>query len=218
LGDFYLQPEGIFVSDVFGWSSRLLSGFVVVSMCLGKVGDLITSFLPKRTESFGDYLARTDRWGNVIDIPDRKSLETLQEFADAETEREAEAMTAMTRPRATRAPEPSSRSLMPAGESFNERHIEILLQKRQILVRLLDDTQRELQKRLEKDTAMTRGSTAYHDLLTVLEMKYEETILERNLRHTRDLRSELETRRMEEEQLPKQPKGEGAENHVVINA
>jgi hypothetical protein len=180
LGDFYLQPEGLFVSDVFNWSSRLLGGFVVVSTFLGKVGDLISSFLPKRKETFCDYLQRTDAWGNIIDVPERTSLETLKYYVEAEEKTEVS--------------EVSSCALVSDNDKFNSRHIQILLEKRHLLLRLLDDTQSELHQRLSKEKKSTEEGG-----LTLSELKQDEIIFENNLRQAQEIRSELESTQMKEQ-------------------
>jgi hypothetical protein len=63
LGDFFLQPQGMFISDVFQWTTLLLHGFVFISSFLGKFGDLLQKYFPSRGESLEHHLARTDLWG-----------------------------------------------------------------------------------------------------------------------------------------------------------
>lgn len=63
LGDVFLQPQGMFISDVFRWTALFLNGFVFISAFLGKFGDLLIKYFPSRGESLEYHLARTDLWG-----------------------------------------------------------------------------------------------------------------------------------------------------------
>jgi hypothetical protein len=142
LGDFYLQPEGMYVSDVFIWSSVMLTGFVLVGTFLGKVGDLVTSWMPEQSESFGEYLMRTDfRTGKVIDPPQSKDLKLLRELAEEQEGIDNGTIKVKGEDLY------SSRTLAPDGKTFNEHKIKMLHEKKQLLTKLLQDTEMEMEQR-----------------------------------------------------------------------
>lgn len=146
LGDFYLQPEGMFVSDVFSWSSAMLTGFVLMSTFLGKVGDLIRSWLPEETESFGEYLKRTDLCtGNVIEPPQSNELKTLRKLAEEDQAIKDGTIKVKGEDLYT------SASLAPDGKTFNVHKIEMLKEKQEILNKMLDDTQTEIEERMAQE-------------------------------------------------------------------
>ena len=60
LGDYYLQPQGIFIVDVFQWTTLMLHGFVFMSSFLGKFGDLLQEWFPSRGETLAKHIARTN--------------------------------------------------------------------------------------------------------------------------------------------------------------
>jgi hypothetical protein len=67
LGDFFLQPEVIFVGDVLNFSLLFLVGFVFAASFLGKLGGLISSMLPKgKEDSLEDRLKRTNLFFGVL--------------------------------------------------------------------------------------------------------------------------------------------------------
>ncbi|KAG7371417.1 ion channel [Nitzschia inconspicua] len=142
LGDFYLQPQGMFLSDVFSWSSQMLTGFAFVSIFLGKVGDLITSFLPTKSESLADYLKRTDGCtGKVIELPQSKSLKMLQEVAQEE---EGEEITEVH----------DSFNMGLDEKSCYDHQLAILQQKRELLIRMLNANQTGMDQWLAKSGDM----------------------------------------------------------------
>jgi hypothetical protein len=182
LGDFYLQPEGMFVSDVFNWASLMLTGFVVVSTCLGKVGDLIASVFPSQSESFGDYLKRTDGFtGKVAKLPESKTLELLKEVAQQEE---------ATREDAQRKNVYDSSVMALDEKTFHEQQLAIVVQKRELLIQLLETTQAELDQCLSKSSDIRRAFEA-------MDLKQQEEIMDANLQRTKNIRAELETMQME---------------------
>ncbi|KAL3907566.1 MAG: hypothetical protein SGARI_003478 [Bacillariaceae sp.] len=157
LGDFYLQPEGMFVADVFSWSSAMLTGFVLVSTFLGKVGDLISSWLPEETESFGEYLKRTDLWsGKVIEPPQSNEINTLRELAVEEQGVKDGTIKVKGEDLYT------STALAPDGKTFNEHKIEILKEKQDLLNKMLEDTQVEIEERIaqSEDAKLSKEEAA----------------------------------------------------------
>ena len=59
LGDYYLQPEVIFASDVLSFSLMYLIGFVLLSSFFSKFGELMTGLAPNLGTELPDNLTRT---------------------------------------------------------------------------------------------------------------------------------------------------------------
>jgi len=199
LGDFYLQSEGFFVSDVFSFASMFLAGFVLVSTFLGFVGELVMTFIPAKSESMEEYLARTDLQGNVIELRESKSLKVLKELLEEQNDRRRQqqededgVVKSPKNKSALASGEPvfTSMTMAPDGRPFNDHYIDILVQRRHLLIQLLQGTQQELDKRLDKggkpETAYWKGTFQLSDL------EQEEAVLETYLQHTRMLRNQLE--------------------------
>jgi hypothetical protein len=73
LGDFFLQPEVLFVADVLNFSLLFLVGFVFASSFLGKLGGVIYSVLPQQKEdSLEDRLKRTNFFLGVLACKKKK--------------------------------------------------------------------------------------------------------------------------------------------------
>ena len=143
LGDFYLQPEGMFVADVFSWSSIMLSGFVLVSTFLGKIGDLVMSWMPAESESFGEYLKRTDFvTGKVIVPPESTELKDLREMVKEQEDIDDGKIKVKGEDLYT------SAALTPDGKTFNEKKIEMLKEKKEIVMKILEDTEAEMEHRI----------------------------------------------------------------------
>jgi hypothetical protein len=60
LGDYFLQPEVMFASDALKFSVYYLIGFVFLSTFLNKIGDLLSSMMPKRSNSLQARLKATN--------------------------------------------------------------------------------------------------------------------------------------------------------------
>jgi hypothetical protein len=58
LGDFFLEPEIIFLEDVFRFSLLFLTGFVFLSMFLGEVAELLGSIFPDAGETLKERVER----------------------------------------------------------------------------------------------------------------------------------------------------------------
>jgi hypothetical protein len=179
LGDYYLQPQGLYVSDVFSWASRFLTGFVLVSTFLGKVGELVISQFPSKTESFGEFLRRTDGCtGKVIELPQSRTLIKLKEVV--EDEKAA---------REGNLPIPGDMTRC----AFEEHNLANLIEQKIILIQILHSTQAEIDSLLSKC-----ANTQLSVLLTQMsDMKNNEAILEKVLHQSKKLRSELETMQIE---------------------
>jgi len=59
LGDFYLDPEGIFLIDVLNYSLQFLVGFVLLSSFLGKFGGMLNGCAPNIGDRLPDSLANS---------------------------------------------------------------------------------------------------------------------------------------------------------------
>ena len=159
LGDFVLQPQGIFICDVFTWTTLLLHGFVFLSLFLGKVGELLQNCFPRRGESLEYHLARTDLCGKNFNTPVSKSLEILKEMVE-EMEESTDPITTTTtdafgdgesrQHRYRTSFVGNSKAFAPDGNTINYHRIRILVEKKNLLIKLLGDTQSELEDRVNE--------------------------------------------------------------------
>jgi len=214
LGDFYLQPYGFFIEDLFKWTTTMLHGFVFFSTFLGKVGDLVQSFLPENGESLEYRLARTDLCGTGIHTPISKSLEALKELA--ETELNQDFRTSTTRDvlgdglSHSRTYKSSfvgdTRAKTPDGNTINYHRIKILAEKKHILIKLLEHEELEVQNRVNECLLVhaTKENEINEEALRHIAeagevtdevLKYEEKILEKAFLRTRAVRGYLEKMR-----------------------
>jgi hypothetical protein len=60
LGDFFLQPEVMFVEDLFRFSLLFLTGFVFLATFLGEIGKILADLLPNTPEKLRRRLQRTN--------------------------------------------------------------------------------------------------------------------------------------------------------------
>mmetsp|Transcript_8680 Transcript_8680/g.25673 ORF Transcript_8680/g.25673 Transcript_8680/m.25673 type:complete len:314 (-) Transcript_8680:1534-2475(-) len=164
-GDFVLQPQGMFITDVFQWTALCLHGFVFISSFLGKVGDMLQAWIPQRTEPFEYHLARTDLCGKGYNTPISKSLEILKELVQEPkvqkaypggveehgSERNAKERTYRT------SFVGNDRALAPDCNTINYHRMRILMEKRKLLIELLNDTQSELEDRVTRSFALDGG-------------------------------------------------------------
>jgi hypothetical protein len=229
LGDFVLQPQGMFITDVFQWSSMLLHGFIFLSSFLGKVGELLESCFPRQEgESLEYRLARTGLCHKGLNTPISKSLETLKGMVeDLDNGRsstviktilsDAEKGEENTRQHHTYRTsfDGNHMALTPDGETIHHHRIKILAEKKKMLIRLLEETQSELEDRTndeafldhlkaENEKNKTNGTVDNHiespslqhrvsrSMATIEDLQYEERVLESTLVRTRDTRTQLE--------------------------
>jgi len=209
LGDFVLQPQGMFVSDVFRWTALCLNGFVIVSSFLAKVGDLLQDCWTRcrcscrrggaaataaaTHESLDYHLARTDLWGNGLNTPISKSLEILKEMVQESNNNNNNSRSAARNNFAKdvasgdeqdeheqgdkRTYRTSFRgndgALAPDGNTINHHRIRILIEKKNLLIELLDDAQSELEDRIDSTAATSTSSlldrlgVGNHDAATI---------------------------------------------------
>jgi hypothetical protein len=85
LGDFFLQPEVIFIPDLFRFSLLFLTGFVFLSTFLGLFGDLIGGFFPNAGEKLKERVSKakivsfgTNDEASEESREDSKTVETLR--------------------------------------------------------------------------------------------------------------------------------------------
>eukprot|EP00536_Pseudo-nitzschia_multiseries_P005760 jgi/Psemu1/286002/fgenesh1_pg.112_\ len=210
LGDFVLQPQGIFITDVFQWTALCLHGFIFISSFLGKVSDVLQAWIPEQSEPFEYHLARTDLWGRGYNTPISKSLEILKEL-EQDLKDKGSAEEHSGKPSAESRPYRTSfvgndRALAPDGSTINHHRMRILMEKTKLLIRLLDDTQSELEDRVTRSFPLDDGHVedrsdltdridlyalyqAGQSLTTVEELHSEEQVLESTLLRTKQLRT-----------------------------
>ena len=231
LGDFVLQPQGMFISDVFQWTTLLLHGFVFISSFLGKFGELLQNCFPQHREGLEYHIARTALWGKGVNTPVSKSLEILKEIVKELDESTNPIVTTTTMDafgdgdggENSRHPHRyrtsfvgNSKAFAPDGNTINYHRIRILIEKKNLLIKLLEDTQSELEDR-ENESLLNRLQDANGDningdgndscgdcvdplalhhvsrsLTTVEELQYEEQVLESTLMRTKEVRMHLE--------------------------
>lgn len=229
LGDFVLQPQGMLITDVFKWSSILLHGFIFLSLFLGKVSELLESCFPRQQGRSLEYrLARTGLCHKGLNTPISKSLETLKEMVeDLDNGRSSTVMKTILTD-AEKGDEKNSQhhtyrtsfdgnhmALTPDGETIHHHRIKILAEKKKMLIRLLEDTQSELEDRTDDEVFLdhlkaeneknkTNGTTDNHigplslqhrvsrSMATIEDLQYEEHVLESTLVRTREARTQLE--------------------------
>jgi Ion channel len=193
LGDYYLQPQGFYLGDVFHWASLFLTGFVLVSTFLGKVADLLGLLFPQKGETLAEYLARTDNWGNPIDVKHSKSLMTLEALLEQEKSVGNNIV----------GDDEGSGAMLANGESIHSERILHLTKKRHSLIELLADTQNDLDRCVARHAGGTSGEGCFNkDLKAGLkscapDLCYEEEVLELLLQRTKEARTHLESSSME---------------------
>ena len=149
LGDFYVQPQGLFTSDVIIWTTLLLHGFGILASFLDRFTSLIFSCIPKRKEPFEYHLCRTDILGTGINTPYSKSLDILRELVEERSEHDHDADGNLLD--AKHRSSFSGRddwALTPDGNTINLHRIKILTEKKTLLIKLLLENQSELEDRL----------------------------------------------------------------------
>lgn len=190
LGDFYLQPQGLFLRDVFTWASRMLSGFVIVSTFLGKAADLVYLWFPPRKETFAEYLARTDLWGNSVNAKPSKSLHTLERMEGQEKELDSSFV----------GDEGSDTAFVSDDKAVNYHRIHTLAKKKCTLIHLLQDAQDELDRRVAKyeshENNWTQNATNGLEF-NFADLLHEEEVLGLLLQRAQEARARLEQSRME---------------------
>ena len=219
LGDFYLQPQGIFPFYALLWSFLLLHGFGFMSSFLSKFSELAQSCFPQRAESLAYHLARTDLWGGGINIPISKSLEILKqlvemdetpEYLDVESSTTIEAFGSDGERRSKHKYGSSfhgnERAKAPDGNTINYHRIRILIEKKNLLIKLLKDNQSEFEDRVNESLMLGLTSSdnrgdgidplALHhvsrSLTTLEDIQREEEVLESALLRTKELKAHLE--------------------------
>lgn len=105
LGDFYLQPEVTFASDVLQFSLMFLVGFVFLASFLGKISEGIASLAPNlggrlparlaatnfcvcKPSDFGVHATKHEKEEKEKAEAGEKRIKTLQELLDAEADTE----------------------------------------------------------------------------------------------------------------------------------
>ena len=153
LGDFFLQPQGLFVADVIGWTFLLLYGFGVFASFLDRFSNLLGSLLPERNEPLEYHLARTELFcGTGINTPYSKSMEVLKELV-AESCIDEDENIAVKRPlevkyrSSFRGRDSDART--PDGSTIHMHRIGILTEKKRLLMKLLLANQLELDDRID---------------------------------------------------------------------
>lgn len=189
LGDYFLQPQGFYLIDVFRWAYRFLTGFVVVSTFLGKIADLVSSMFPQKGESLADHLARTDCRGNDtgLDVQQSKAVKTLQELVD-DQQNENVAMSIV-------GDEDDSLALGADGRPVNSQRTETLLQKRHLVLQLLERTESELEERIAKYHVYRERSADNVDTAinwNLSDLSYQEGVLEMASQHTVEMKQAAE--------------------------
>uniref|UniRef100_A0A7S4AXC1 Potassium channel domain-containing protein n=1 Tax=Pseudo-nitzschia australis TaxID=44445 RepID=A0A7S4AXC1_9STRA len=219
LGDLYLQPQGLFTGNVIKWTILLLYGFITMAAFLGKFSEWIESFIPKDKESFQRRLARTGIFGSGIEHPLCESLEILRklvEINEAKVLMESlttEAYISNPKHQIKQKYRSSFRRMdrqarTPDGRIINDHRIEILTEKKNIVIRLLEDNQSEFEDRMnakiilghtiESEEINSRCEIdpklccANLSLTTLEELHCEEEILESILFQTKKFRRYIE--------------------------
>jgi hypothetical protein len=164
LGDFFLAPESMFTVNVFSWSLVFLVGFVTLTTFLNKVTSLMGDFSSNTTRLLKERLARTDPFTSKVLQYHRRNKDAL---------RDIDALVNML--------DETNRP---------EDMVDITVRKREILIRLLQQTERELEA-LSK-FGSTMPSTQREEEMLVEEEKILSQTLER-INHER--RSLKESRR-----------------------
>ena len=151
LGDYYVQPQGLFYQDVVSWAFLLLYGFGILASFLDRSSNLIASWLPEREEPFEYHLARTDILGTGMNTSYSKSLEVLRKLA-TECYSEDDHNGTCAKPVEVKyrssftGRDDSARA--PDGNPINLHRIKILTEKKTLLIKLLLANQSELDHRM----------------------------------------------------------------------
>jgi hypothetical protein len=180
-------------SSVFLWSSRLVTGFVVVSTFLGKFADLTSSIIPEKPDSLADHLERTDCRGNDIglNLEQRKAVKQLQDLVDKQQKQN----TGKSIYGDDNDMFGASVALGVDGRPINSKRLETLIMKRKLILQLLETTEAELGRRMAKyriyrnwkaDNVETSIEWNFVDLY------YQESVLEMALQHTTDVKEAYE--------------------------
>ena len=163
LGDFFLQPHGLFPPDVIGWAFLLLYGFGVFASFLDRFSDLLGSLLPEREEPLEYHLARTELFcGTGINTPYSKSLEVLKELVvencieEEKTDKVNRSLESKYRS-SFRLRDGYART--PDGSTIRIHRIKILTEKKNLLIKLLLANQHELDDRIELCKPENENST-----------------------------------------------------------
>jgi len=179
-----LQPQVLFMADVFKWTLSLLHGFVFVTAFLGKFGELIQQYFPSRGESFESRLARTNLWGFGVQPPVSKSLEILKKLVEIEEEHQDTGIETTPTPTDSNNDNDNDNNDISNGDNENHIHhkyrssfhgdanargldgntmnfyrIGTLIEKKNLLIQLLDDAQSELEDRVKNNTSVPNDSS-----------------------------------------------------------
>ena len=159
LGDFYLQPEGLFTSDVMSWSFILLHGFTFMASGIGKFSDLIQACLPDKEESLEYHLARVDICGSGVNTPISKSLEILRDLAEQEVVGDDISSKPFSSSYRSSFTGRNDHAIAPDGHTINMHRIKILNEKKALLIRLLLHNEMELEERMSSAALKALHST-----------------------------------------------------------
>ncbi len=160
LGDFYIQPQGLFTSDVIIWTTLLLHGFGILASFLDRFTTLIISWFPKRKEPFEYHLCRTDILGTGINTPYSKSLDILRELVEERSEkydRDGDGNILDAKHRSSFNGR-DDWALTPDGNTINLHRINILTEKKTLLIKLLLENQSELEERMASSAVHASSS------------------------------------------------------------
>ncbi|KAG7345565.1 ion channel [Nitzschia inconspicua] len=118
LGDYFLEPETMFTVDVFLWSLLFFIGFVTVTTFLNKVTSWLGSFYTHTTSNLKERMARSDPLSGRVSDYKKTNKEALHDI---------NALVDMM------------------GSIKGHDNIGMTLKKRKILIRLLAQTEHELE-------------------------------------------------------------------------
>ena len=153
LGDYYVQPQGLFPCDVVLWAGLLLYGITFLTAFLDRFTSLIASWMPEPEEPLEYHIARTDLFGYGINTPISKSLEALRELVlERKHIRDTGVGCSTIKGQELRHRRSftgrNDDAITPSGSTINIQRIKILTEKKTLLIQLLMDNQSELEDRM----------------------------------------------------------------------
>mmetsp|Transcript_40954 Transcript_40954/g.98046 ORF Transcript_40954/g.98046 Transcript_40954/m.98046 type:complete len:196 (-) Transcript_40954:61-648(-) len=122
LGDFFLQPEVMFIEDVFIWSGIMLFGFVELTLFLNKVRDIVQIFNPDAGRNLERRLAKTDFLSFKVFQYQEKNLKGIEEFQTL------------------------VQSMSQSMSGGQKSGLNVILRKKEVLISLLVETNEELKE------------------------------------------------------------------------
>jgi len=154
LGDFYVQPQGLFPVDVVVWSFVILYGITTITAFLDNLASLIGSCFPERKEPLEYRLAREGLFRSNVNTKISKSLEILRNMVEERMCSDDGSNGGTDDKRSENKAQRSfygrdDEAITPSGNTINFERIRILAEKKALLVRLLLDNQTELEDRID---------------------------------------------------------------------